>query len=104
VTLWFDVARSPSLDDDRRRRIQDRLATRIGKDGRLRVTSRKHRTQAANRAAARERWIELMRGALVEPERRKPTRVPRRARRKRLDAKRRRSAIKRTRKHKGEPE
>ncbi len=97
VTLWFDLEGSASLNDHQRRLIRQRLAGRIGKDGRLRVTSRRHRTQAANRAAARQRLAELLRSALTETAERKPTRVPRRARRKRLEAKRHRSAIKRQR-------
>ncbi len=97
ITLWFDLAGSTSLNDDQRRRIGERLAGRIGKDGRLRVSSRRHRTQAANRAAARERLVELLRWALTEAAERKATRIPRRTRRKRLEAKRQRSALKRAR-------
>lgn len=101
VTLWFDLAASPSLDDHQRRLIQGELAGRIGKDGRLRVTSRRHRTQAANRAAVRQRLVELLREALIEKPKRKATRVPRRARRKRLREKRHRSAVKRLRSERG---
>jgi ribosome-associated protein len=97
VTLWFDLDGSSSLNDEQRARIRERLGGRIGKDGRLRVTSRKHRTQAANRAAAEERLGELLREALAEEAERKPTRVPKRAKRRRLTQKRRRSETKRRR-------
>jgi ribosome-associated protein len=68
VTLTFDVAASPSLTDAQRDRIRARLATRISKDGVLQVVSQRHRTQGANRAAALERFVELLRHALAEKE------------------------------------
>jgi ribosome-associated protein len=63
----------------------------------LQVTSQRHRTQAANRDAAVARLAELVAEAL-EPEReRRPTKVPRASRRRRLQAKRRRGRLKRER-------
>ncbi len=94
VTLRFDVAASASLDDDSRQRILDHLATRIDKNGVLAVRSQRHRTQAANRRAAQERFVELLREALETSPERQPTRVPRRARERRLIDKRRRAEIK----------
>src|SRR5664280_3566590 len=73
VTLTFDVAASPSLTDAQRDRIRARLATRISKDGVLQVVSQRHRTQGANRAAALERFVELLRDALAEEAPRVPT-------------------------------
>jgi ribosome-associated protein len=97
VTLTFDVAHSPSLSEAQRRRILERLATRITKDGVLQVTSQRHRTQGANREAAMERFVELLRWALAEEAPRVPTRVPRQARERRLDEKKRHSRTKRER-------
>ena len=48
MTLLFDLAGSPSLTDVQKRRVSKRLATRIDKQGRLRVVSQKHRTQEAS--------------------------------------------------------
>lgn len=94
VTLRFDVAASPALSEQQRRLVRERLATRIRRDGVLSVSSRRHRTQAANRRAAQERFAELLADALeVDPERRK-TRIPRAVRRRRLDDKRRRARLK----------
>jgi len=42
-----------------------RLATRIGKDGVLRIISQQTRSQAANREFAVERFVGLMRDALL---------------------------------------
>jgi ribosome-associated protein len=97
VTVRFDVAGSPSLGEEQRQRILERLATRITRAGFLQVTSQKHRTQAENREAAVARFAELMAGALHEEAPRKPTRVPKAAKRRRLDEKRRHSQRKRDR-------
>ncbi len=97
VTLAFAVASSPSLTDEQRRRILARLATRISKDGVLRVVSQRHRTQGANRAAALERFVALLAAALaVEPDR-VPTRPTRVSRQRRVSEKKLRARTKQTR-------
>ncbi len=97
VTLLYPVDASPSLSDGQKARLRERLATRISKEGVLRVVSQKHRTQAANREAARERFAELVREALAPVRERRPTRVPKAVRRKRIESKRRRGRLKRDR-------
>lgn len=97
VMLRFDVKRSPSLSDWQRGRILARLATRITKDGVLVITSQRHRTQRANRAAAVERFAELLHEALERPRVRKKTRVPRAVKERRLEAKKRRGRVKKLR-------
>jgi ribosome-associated protein len=97
VTLLFDVAASPSLGEEQRRRLLEGLASRISKAGLLRVTAQAHRTQGANRQLAVERFAALLREALAEPAARRPTRPSRAGRERRLAAKRRRSRRKRER-------
>jgi len=97
VTLLWEPAASAAIGDDERRRIEQRLAGRINKAGVLRVTSRRHRTQEANRKAVVERFAELVAEALEEEAQRVPTKVPKRAKRKRLKAKRKRSEVKKRR-------
>ena len=97
VTLLFDLDSSPSLTGDQKLTLRSRLSSRINKDGILRVVSQKHRTQRANRETARERFAEIVAEALVERAERKPTRVSRAAKRRRLDDKRKRSDLKRRR-------
>ncbi len=94
VTLLFDIDSSASLSDSQKDRLRRRLATRINKQGVLRVVSQRHRTQAANRQAATERFVELVRTALHRRRRRVATRPSTRARARRLEGKRRRSRIK----------
>jgi ribosome-associated protein len=97
VTLRFDLAGSSSLSPEQKSRLRERLATRITKDGILHVTSQRHRTQAANREAAVERFAELLRENLREEPPRKKTRPSRAAKARRLEEKRRLSRRKRER-------
>lgn len=97
VTVRFDVAGSPSLTDEQRQRILERLATRITREGVLHVTSQKHRTQGENRETAAVRLRELVAEALREETPRKPTRVSKAAKRRRVEAKKRRGERKRER-------
>jgi ribosome-associated protein len=95
VTLRYDVAASPSLSDEQRDRIAQKLHTRITKEGVLRVTSQRHRTQRANQEAVVERFVELIRAALTRRRRRRKTKIPREAHERRLEEKKRRSRLKR---------
>jgi ribosome-associated protein len=94
VTLVFPLEATAALDEAERARVRERLGSRISKAGLLRVSSQRHRTQAANREAALERFAELLREALAEDPLRKATRTPRAARRRRVEDKRARSRVK----------
>ena len=69
ITLYFDINNAYSLDDYQRDKILSKLHTRINKDGILRVSSQKYRTQKANKIASIERFIELIQNALKETRR-----------------------------------
>jgi len=97
VTVFFNVAGSESFSQEQKKLILRRLSTRADKDGVIRVVSQKHRTQKANRAASVERLRELLKEALKKRRLRKKTPVPERARRQRLEEKRRRSILKKQR-------
>ena len=94
VTLVFPLATSPSLDEERRALLRERLTSRISKSGLLRVSAQRHRTQAQNREAAVERFVELLREALAEDPKRRPTRPTRASRQRRVQNKRARSRVK----------
>lgn len=101
ATLLFDVAASPSLTGDDRQRILTRLATRISKNGVLRVGSVKFRSQAANRQAAIERFAELLAEALLAKKKRRATRPTLASREKRISGKKHRAMLKKTRRRRG---
>lgn len=94
VELEYDVSGSAALTETQRRRALRHLESRLV-DGRVVVVASEHRSQHRNRVAARERLSDLLRAALAPPP---PTRVPTRpgrgARRRRLEAKRRRGQTK----------
>ena len=97
VTVFFDVVNCDSLSETQKRRILTRLATRIDKNGVLRVVSQKFRTQKANRRVAVERLQQLLADALKIRPVRKKTRIPYAVKQRRLEEKRRRSLLKRQR-------
>jgi len=94
VTLLFDVEGSSSLTETQRQRIRAALRTRITKAGILRITSQRHRTQAANRQAATERFVALLREALTPIKTRRPTKPTRASKTRRLESKKQRGSIK----------
>jgi ribosome-associated protein len=97
IEVWWDVRASPSLTEEQRTRVVARLSRRLDGEGRLRVVASESRSQLRNREAATERLRELVASALAIPKPRKRTRPSRAAKAARLEAKRRRSALKRDR-------
>jgi ribosome-associated protein len=96
VELRFDVGRS-TLPDEVKQRLIALAGGRMTSEGVLLIDSREHRTQPANRAAARARLVALLQHAAKRPKPRRPTRPRAGAKEKRLASKKRRSAVKATR-------
>jgi ribosome-associated protein len=96
VTIEVDVDALP-LPDDRKAKVRERLASRINREGVLRVTSQVARSQSDNRDRALDRMEELLRASLIEQKPRRKTRVPKGVKQKRLEEKKRRSETKRLR-------
>lgn len=95
VELSFDVARSPVVPDRLRERLLDRLADRLV-DGVLTLAASEHRSQLANRRAARDRLAQLLREAAAPaPPPRRATRPTRGSKERRLAEKKRRAETKR---------
>jgi ribosome-associated protein len=101
VELRFDV-RGSDLADRVKARLLTLAAKRITADGKLLIDSRTHRTQAQNREAARERLLAVIDLARREPKTRRPTKPKAAARERRLQSKKRRSAVKAFRTRRGE--
>ena len=97
VQLRFDVARSPALPEDVRRRLMALSGRRLTLDGVLVLDARQHRSQERNRQDARERLAELIRRAATPPRPRVPTRPTLASKRRRLEAKDARARLKRDR-------
>ncbi len=91
VEAVLDVEASSALSDVQKRRV-------IGKVGAvLRAVAQDERSQSRNRELATERLVEKLRQALAVPRRRIATAPGARAQERRLEAKRRRSRVKKLR-------
>ncbi len=100
VQLRFDLRRSPSLPEAVRARAERLAGRRLSKDGVVVITAARFRSQERNREDALARLVALLREAARRPAPRKPTRPSAGAKRRRLDDKTRRGAIKRLRRTK----
>jgi ribosome-associated protein len=97
VQLRFDVVHSLSLPDDVRARLRTLAGRRLTKEGVLVIDGRQFRTQERNRADARERLFALIRAAAIVPLKRTKTRPPYSSKKKRMEGKAKRGALKRNR-------
>ncbi|MEW6651226.1 MAG: alternative ribosome rescue aminoacyl-tRNA hydrolase ArfB [Chloroflexota bacterium] len=97
VQLRFDAANSPSLNAEVKERLIKLAGSRMTDEGILVIEARRFRTQEKNRQDARERLALLIRKALHQPARRKPTRPGAAARQRRLEGKKQRGELKRSR-------
>lgn len=94
VELRFEAARSPHLSSPVKARLKRLAGRRWTAEGALIVTASEHRMQGRNREAALEKLIDLIARAAVAPKRRRPTRPTLASKRRRLEAKTRRGALK----------
>jgi ribosome-associated protein len=97
VQLRFDVQACEDLPASVRARLLVLGGSRVSRDGVLIIDARRFRTQEQNRSDALERLVALIRRATVTPKPRHTTRPTAAARRKRLESKRQRALIKKSR-------
>ena len=100
VQIRFDAANSKALSRDVFNRLRTLAGSRMTRDGIIVLTAQSHRSQDRNRKDARNRLAALIARALVPPKRRKPTKPSRAAKQQRLDAKKKRSLVKKSRRQK----
>ena len=96
VQLRFD-ANASSLPEEVKRRLIHLAGNRITSEGVLLIEAKRYRTQEQNREDAIQRFVELVRKALVEPKARKKTKPSQASEEERLKEKKRRGEIKRMR-------
>ena len=100
VTLFLDIRNCSAFTEHQKQTLEKAFPGRIDKQGVLRVSSQRFRSQAANQNAALERMASLIETALKPKRIRKKTKIPRRVKEKRLQEKKNKSAIKRMRSEK----
>jgi ribosome-associated protein len=91
VEAVFDVASSPTMSPQQKRRVEEALGARVT------AVAQDARSQARNRELALERLAEKLAGALEVPKERRASRPTRAARERRIAEKRRRGERKRER-------
>jgi len=99
VQLRFDVNNS-SLPEEVKARLVQIAGKRMTSEGVLLMEAKRFRTQEQNREDAIQRFVELVRKALIKPKVRKKTKPSAASKEKRLDEKKRKGEIKRLRQSK----
>ncbi len=102
VQLRFRIADSPSLPVAVRERLVRVAGRRVDKSGVLTIEAKRYRDQSRNRDDALDRLVKLIRKAAEKPDPRRPTKPTAASRRRRLDDKRKRSELKKSRQPKVE--
>jgi len=97
VELRFDAANSRALPEPVRARLLARRDRRLTAEGVLVIQANRFRDQVRNREDARARLGALIEAAMTAPKRRIATRPTRAAKERRIESKKNRSTIKRTR-------
>lgn len=94
VEGYWHVLNSSLFTEEEKQRITEKLATRITADGFLLVKSQTERTQLANKQQVVEKMGLLITKALIVPKKRKPTRIPKAVKEKRLENKKKKGETK----------
>jgi len=92
VQLRFNVLTSLNLTDWAREGLL--RGEKLTRDGVLVITAQRFREQDRNRTDARERLVEIIRRAAIPQKARRPTKIPKSSKKKRLDGKKHRARIK----------
>ena len=94
VIGYFDIGLSQILTDEQKFAIAEKLANRINNEGMLFVKSQTYRTQLENKDEVIRKINELVVKALEKKKKRKPTKISKAAKEKRLDGKKKKGDIK----------
>jgi ribosome-associated protein len=98
VRLRFNVWQTRSLPEGVRLRLLSKVGPRLTNEGELNIEAQRFRTQQQNREDAAERLANLIKGVLVPPKTRRPTRPTKASVKRRIDSKKKHGTIKKSRK------
>ena len=94
VIGYFDINTSQILTDEQKLEIAEKLSNRINNEGMLFVKSQTYRIQLENKDEVVRKINELVVKALEKKKKRKPTKISKAAKEKRLDVKKKKGDIK----------
>ncbi|MCT4630748.1 alternative ribosome rescue aminoacyl-tRNA hydrolase ArfB [Winogradskyella sp.] len=98
VMLYFSIENSEVFTDEEKQRLKDFFRNRLNKQGVLILDSGESRSQFRNKTIVTQRFLKLIEEGLKEEKDRKPTKVPKAVKQKRLETKRKNSEKKANRK------
>ena len=98
VEGYWHVESSSLLDDAQKTLVALKLANKINLDGKLLVKSQVERSQLGNKLLVIKKMNALVAKALVVPKKRKPTRISKAVKEKRIDSKKKSGELKQLRK------
>ena len=94
VIGYFDINASQILNEEQKSAITEKLSNRINNEGMLFVKSQTYRTQLENKDEVIRKIHELVAKALEKKKKRKPTKISKAAKEKRLESKKKKGDIK----------
>lgn len=94
VEGYWHIGSSILVDDEQKQLLLQKLANKINTDGFLLVKSQAGRTQLGNKQDVVTKMNELINKALIKPKPRKPTKLPKAVKEKRLEVKKRVGTLK----------
>ena len=94
VIGYFDINASQVLNEEQRSVITEKLSNRINNEGVLFVKSQTYRTQLENKDEVVRKINDLVEKALEKKKKRKPTKISKAAKEKRLELKKKKGDIK----------
>ncbi|MBL0356146.1 MAG: aminoacyl-tRNA hydrolase [Chitinophagaceae bacterium] len=98
VEGYWNIAATTLLTEEEKQLVTTKLANRINADGMLLVKSQEERSQLGNKQLVIKKMNELVTKALIVPKKRKPTKISKAVKEKRLESKKKTGEVKQLRK------
>jgi len=98
VEGYWNVSATALLNEEQQQLVTAKLANKINADGNLLVKSQEERSQLANKQLVIKKINALVTKALLVPKKRKPTKISKAAKEKRIDSKKKSGELKQLRK------
>ncbi|HOZ77890.1 MAG TPA: alternative ribosome rescue aminoacyl-tRNA hydrolase ArfB [Ferruginibacter sp.] len=98
VEGYWNIAASALVTEEQKNLLLEKLTTKINADGMLLVKSQEERTQLGNKQLVVKKMNALVTKSLIVPKKRRPTKISKAAKEKRLDSKKKKGEVKEFRK------